>query len=75
MKRNRLTGLNDLQIVTQSDDAHSEMKISQNLLATTIVFGYDDSEDDVRYITYANELSKFNFTDMTTYYVTSELQQ
>ncbi len=69
------TGLNNLQSVTLSDDAHSEMKISQNLLATTIVFGYDDSEDDVRYITYANELSKFNFTDMTTYYVTSELQQ
>ena len=64
------TGLNHLHSVTLSDGAYSEMKISQNLLATTIVFGYEDLTTELRYITYANQLSKLNYTDMTTYYVT-----
>ncbi len=69
------TGLNHLHSVTLSDGAHHEMKISQNLLATTIVFGYEDLATESRYITYANQLSKLNYTDMTTYYVTLGLER
>ncbi len=53
-------GLKDIKTVSMDSKSSTEVKISQNFFATTIVFSY--VKEDMRYITYANELTKGGYS-------------